>query len=47
VGTSGDNAFTSQRAWLYVTILGSAYMISRGLAKAGSRSADDDPRETD
>jgi hypothetical protein len=47
VGSSGDNAFTAQRAWLYVTILGSAYMISRGLAKAGSRSSDDDPRETD
>jgi hypothetical protein len=47
VGSSGDNAFTAQRAWLYVTILGAAYMISRGLAKAGSRSADDDPRETD
>jgi nitrate reductase NapE component len=45
VGTSGANAFTAQRAWLYVTILGSAYMISRGLAKAGSRSPDDDPRE--
>jgi hypothetical protein len=47
VGTSGDNAFTAQRAWLYVTILGSAYMVSRGLAKSGSRSADDDPREGD
>jgi hypothetical protein len=47
VGSSGDNAFTAQRAWLYVTILGSAYLISRGLAKSGSRSPDDDPRETD
>ena len=47
VGSSGANAFTAQRAWLYVTILGAAYMISRGLAKSGSRSADDDPRETD
>jgi hypothetical protein len=47
VGSSGDNAFTAQRAWLYVTILGSAYMISRGLAKAGSRSTSDDPRDTD
>jgi len=47
VGSSGDNAFTSQRAWLYVTILGSAYMISRGLAKAGSRSSSDDPRDDD
>jgi hypothetical protein len=47
VGSSGDNAFTAQRAWLYVTILGSAYMISRGLAKSGSRSTGDDPRDTD
>ncbi|MDX6727450.1 MAG: hypothetical protein QOK49_2255 [Baekduia sp.] len=45
VGTSGANAFTAQRAWLYVTILGAAYMISRGLAKSGSRaSEEDDPR---
>jgi hypothetical protein len=29
---------TSARvAWLYVTIVASAYMISRGLAKSGSR----------
>ena len=47
VGSSGDNAFTAQRAWLYVTILGAAYMISRGLAKAGTRSRDDDPRDAD
>src|SRR3954451_1920043 len=47
VGSSGDNAFTSQRAWLYVTILGSAYMVSRGLAKSGSRSTSDDPRDDD
>jgi hypothetical protein len=45
VGTSGANAFTAQRAWLYVTVLGSAYMISRGLAKSGSRAnEEDDPR---
>ena len=45
VGSSGDNAFTAQRAWLYVTILGAAYMISRGLAKSGSRATEeDDPR---
>jgi hypothetical protein len=35
-GTGGD-AFPAQRAWLYVAIVGSAYMVSRGLAKAGSR----------
>ena len=45
VGSTGDNAFSSQRAWLYVTILGAAYIISRGLAKSGSRAMDeDDPR---
>lgn len=35
-GMRGD-AFTAQRAWLYIVIVGAAYMVSRGLAKAGSR----------
>jgi hypothetical protein len=38
--TSGDGGendpFAAHRVWLYVTILGSAYMISRGLAKTGT-----------
>ena len=29
--------FGARQAWLYVAIVASAYMISRGLAKAGSR----------
>ncbi len=29
--------FTGSQAWLYVAIVASAYMISRGLAKSGSR----------
>lgn len=29
-------------AWLYVTILSSAYIVSRGLAKTGSRRGDPD-----
>jgi len=29
--------FVGSQAWLYVTIVASAYMISRGLAKSGSR----------
>jgi hypothetical protein len=33
----GPDIFAADKVWLYVTILGSAYMISRGLAKAGSR----------
>lgn len=36
-GAGGEDAFPAVRAWLYVAIVGSAYMISRGLAKAGSR----------
>jgi hypothetical protein len=35
-GGAGD-AFSAVRAWLYVAIVASAYMVSRGLAKAGSR----------
>ena len=36
--------FTGSQAWLYVAIVASAYMISRGLAKSGSREpyTDDD-----
>jgi hypothetical protein len=38
-GTGGEarDAFPAARAWLYVAIVASAYMVSRGLAKAGSR----------
>lgn len=35
-GGNGD-AFPAVRAWLYVAIVASAYIVSRGLAKAGSR----------
>ena len=48
VGSSGDNAFTAQRAWLYVTILGAAYIVSRGVAKSGTRAwEENDPRTPD
>jgi len=33
--------FPADRAWLYVTLLTIGYMISRGLAKAGSHTVDD------
>jgi hypothetical protein len=35
--TSGTDEFIARQAWLYVAIVASAYFISRGLAKAGSR----------
>jgi hypothetical protein len=43
-GDSGTDEFSARQAWLYVAILGGAYFISRGLAKAGSREPySDDP----
>lgn len=35
-GDDGTDQFIARQAWLYVSILGGAYFISRGLAKAGS-----------
>jgi len=42
VVNGGDNSsdpdlFTADKAWLYITILTLGYMLSRGLAKSGSR----------
>src|SRR3954453_7657723 len=37
--------FGSQEAWFYVTLLTIGYMISRGLAKSGSRDYYDAPSE--
>jgi hypothetical protein len=36
-GNNNVDAFPAVRAWLYVAIVGVGYMVSRGLAKAGSR----------
>lgn len=37
-GTGGAaDAFPANRAWLYVAIVAVGYMVSRGLAKSGSR----------
>jgi len=46
-GDNGTDEFIARQAWLYVSILGAGYFISRGLAKSGSRepyAADDDDR---
>ena len=34
---AGHDPFRADRVWLYVTVLTVGYMISRGLAKTGSR----------
>ncbi len=36
--------FGAQEAWFYVTLLTIGYMVSRGLAKSGSRDFYDDAR---
>jgi hypothetical protein len=33
--------FLADKAWLYIVILSVGYMVSRGLAKSGSRHRDD------
>jgi hypothetical protein len=40
IGDDGQG-FGARSAWLYVTLLSIGYMISRGLAKAGSRERND------
>jgi hypothetical protein len=40
--TGGTDEFIARQAWLYVAIVASAYMISRGLAKSGSREPYDE-----
>ena len=36
-GDNGTDEFIARNAWLYVSIVAAAYMISRGLAKSGVR----------
>ena len=38
----GDGGFGASEVWLYATILTFGYMVSRGLAKSGSRDFYDD-----
>jgi len=45
-GEGNGDAFQAERAWLYVAIVAGAYMISRGLAKAGSYEPRDDDYDT-
>jgi hypothetical protein len=35
--SGGTDEFIARQAWLYVAIVAAGYMVSRGLAKAGSR----------
>ena len=43
-GDNGTDQFIAKQAWLYVSILGAGYFVSRGLAKSGSNEPySDDP----
>jgi hypothetical protein len=45
-GDNGTDEFIARQAWLYVAIVGGAYFISRGLAKAGTADPyDEDDRQ--
>jgi hypothetical protein len=49
-GSANTDAFPAVRAWLYVAIVAVGYMVSRGLAKSGSRDpywSDSDGRDRD
>jgi len=37
---NGSDYFAADKAWLYITLLTIGYLVSRGLAKAGSRTRD-------
>lgn len=41
--SGGTDEFIARQAWLYVSIVTAGYLVSRGLAKSGSR----DPYSTD
>jgi hypothetical protein len=43
IDETGAGGFGARQAWLYATILTVGYMVSRGLAKSGSR----DPYDAD
>lgn len=42
-GGAAQDEFVARQAWLYVSIVTAGYLVSRGLAKSGSR----DPYTTD
>jgi hypothetical protein len=45
ITAASSDAFGAWRAWILITAIAVGYMISRGIAKAGTRSRADDPRE--
>jgi hypothetical protein len=40
----GGDVFAADKAWWFITLLTIGYIVSRGLAKSGTRTRDYDPR---
>jgi hypothetical protein len=45
ITAAASDAFGAWRAWILITAIVVGYMVSRGIAKSGTRSHADDPRE--
>jgi hypothetical protein len=45
ITAAASDAFGAWRAWILITAITVAYLVSRGVAKSGTRSHADDPRE--
>jgi len=45
ITAAASDAFGAWRAWILITAVVVGYMVSRGIAKSGTRSNADDPRE--
>jgi hypothetical protein len=45
ITAAASDAFGAWRAWILITAVAVGYMVSRGIAKSGTRSLADDPRE--
>jgi hypothetical protein len=45
ITAASSDAFGAWRAWILITAIVVGYMLSRGIAKSGTRSHSSDPRE--
>jgi hypothetical protein len=45
ITAAASDSFGAWRAWVLISGITAAYLLSRGIAKAGTRSHSDDPRE--
>jgi hypothetical protein len=45
ITAASSDSFGAWRAWILITAVTIGYMVSRGIAKSGTRSHADDPRE--